>query len=208
MGLFSGMERVVSERTLNIRKLLLDPDRTAMINVNTTDGFFKKGPFASSHMMASIKNIVRANEYLLHCRRVFAVDYHSPKSLEFRTFPEHCTVDEQCQIIEELEKFTSSSDVVVKNCANAMFANGFLRWFAENVDTLDNFILVGAHIDIDIMQLALSLKSYFNERDRAAKIIVVTNACRTFSAESHNADDFQTFAAYNMLLNGISCVSI
>ena len=208
MGIFSGMERVVAENTLNIRKLLLDPDRTAMININTSNGFFKDGPFSSSHMVSAIPNLVRINEYLLHCRRVFAVDYHSPKSVEFRTFPAHCTTDETCRIIEELDKFTSSSDVVVKNCANAMFASGFLRWFADNVDTLDNFILVGAHIDIDIMQLALSLRSYFNERDRNVKIIVVLNATRTFSAESHNADDFQTFAAYNMLLNGITCVNV
>ena len=208
MGIFSGMERVVAENTLNIRKLLLDPDRTAMININTSNGFFKDGPISSSHMVSAIPNLVRINEYLLHCRRVFAVDYHSPKSVEFRTFPAHCTTDETCRIIEELDKFTSSSDVVVKNCANAMFASGFLRWFADNVDTLDNFILVGAHIDIDIMQLALSLRSYFNERDRNVKIIVVLNATRTFSAESHNADDFQTFAAYNMLLNGITCVNV
>ncbi|MBE6895569.1 MAG: isochorismatase family protein [Ruminococcaceae bacterium] len=208
MGIFSGMERVVNENTLNIRKILLDPDRTAMINVNTSDGFFKKGPFVSSHMSSAIKNLVRINEYLLHCRRVFAVDYHNPKSAEFRTFPEHCTTDESCQIIEELDKFASSSDIVVKNCANAMFSNAFLRWFADNADTLDNFIIVGAHTDIDVMQLALSLRSYFNERDRSVKIIVVLNACRTFAAESHNADDFHTFAAYNMLLNGITCANV
>lgn len=208
MKIFGHMEKVVSDNTFNIRKLLLDPGRTAIININTVNGFFKHGPFRSGHFASAIQSLVRINEYLLYCRRVFVVDYHSNKSPELKVFPEHCTADADRQIIDELEKFTSSSDVVVKNCANPMFSNAFLRWFADNADTLDNFIIAGALTDIDVMQLALSLRSFFNERDRSVKIIVVINACRTFSAESHNADEFQTFAAYNMLLNGITCVNV
>lgn len=209
MGLFTGnFDRIVSERTLNIRKLLLDPDRTAIININTSEGFFRKGGLWSPHFASAIPQLVRVNEYLLHSRKIFAVDYHTKKSAELRIFPEHCVADDECQILAELDKFASGAEVVVKNCANAMFSNDFLRWFAENVDTLDNYIIAGALTDIDVMQLALSLRSYFNERDLKPRIIVVMNACRTFSAESHNADDFQTFSAYNMLLNGITCVNI
>jgi nicotinamidase-related amidase len=209
MGIFTGnFDRIVSERTLNIRKLLLDPDRTAIININTSEGFFRKGGLWSPHFASAIPQLVRVNEYLLHSRKIFAVDYHTKKSAELRIFPEHCVADDECQILAELDKFASGAEVVVKNCANAMFSNDFLRWFAENVDTLDNYIIAGALTDIDVMQLALSLRSYFNERDLKPRIIVVMNACRTFSAESHNADDFQTFSAYNMLLNGITCVNI
>lgn len=209
MGIFTGnFERIVTERTLNIRKLLLDPDRTAIININTSEGIFRKGGLWSPHFSSAIPQLVRVNEYLLHSRKVFAVDYHSKKSTELRIFPEHCTEDDECQILAELDSFASNAEIVVKNCANAMFCTRFLKWFAANSDTLDNYILAGALTDIDIMQLALSLRSYFNERDLKPKIIVVVNACRTFSAESHNAEEFQTFSTYNMLLNGITCVNI
>lgn len=208
MGAFSSIEKIVSERTPNIRKLLLDPDRTAIININTSEGIFRKGELWSSHFTSAIPQLVRVNEYLLHCRKVFAVDYHSYKSTELKIFPAHCTEDSECQLLAELDSLANGAEIVVKNCSNAMFASGFLQWFARNVDTLDNFILAGAFTDVDVMQLALSLKSYFNEQDRTAKIIVVLNACRTFSAASHNAEDFHTFAAYNMLINGINCVDI
>ena len=209
MGIFTGnIEKIVAERTLNIRKVLLDPDRTAIININTSEGFFRKGGLWSPQFLSVIPQLVRVNEYLLHSRKVFAVDYHMRKSAELRTFPAHCTEHDECQILAELDRFAATAEVVVKNCANAMFSTDFLRWFSANVDTLDNYILIGALTDIDVMQLALSLKSYFNERDLTPKILVVMNACRTFSAESHNADDFQTFSAYNMILNGITCVNI
>ena len=63
--------------------------------------------------------------------------------------------------------------------------------------------------DISVMQFALTLRAYFNEKNEPRKrIAVVENAVQTFDSDSHNGDRMHTFALYNMLINGITLVRI
>jgi len=209
MGFFSAnTEKLLAEGTFDIRKTPLDPDRTVIINVNTTVGFFEKGTFYSPKFAEVVPKIVQTNEYLLHSRHLFIVDKHSPKSEEFRAFPKHSITESEQVILPTVEDCISEYDTVDKNCANAMFSADFLKWFAENRQTVDNYIIIGALVDVDVAQLALSLKSYFNERNSKQDVIVIENACVTFSSQAHNAADFKTFALFDMLLNGIKIMTI
>ena len=209
MGFFgSHTEKMIADGTQDIRKSLFDPDATVIINMNVTCGYFNYGPFRPQKSEEIISNIIRTNEYLLHSRHLFVTDVHTEKSAEFDSFPRHSSDDDAQTILGAVASRVPDPETVGKNCANAMLSNEFLRWFAENKKTLDSYILIGALTDVDIYQLALSLRSYFNERNEKARIAVVKNACATFHSQAHNAADFSSFALYSMMLNGISILSI
>ena len=212
MGLFeSDLERVVSGMAKDIRKVPMNPKTTVVVNMDTVNGFFRSGSMASPRLEAVIPEIVRVNEYFLSSRKLFLIDNHLPDSVEFKAFPKHCCDDYECSVIEELGSFAAglNTDIIYKNSTNAFLSNSFIRWLAQNDGLYSNFVIVGGITDISVMQFALTLRAYFNEKNEPRKrIAVVENAVQTFDSDSHNGDRMHTFALYNMLINGITLVRI
>ncbi len=212
MGLFdTDLEKVVSHMVKDIRKVPMNPRTTVVVNVDTINGLFRYGSLSTPRLESVIPEIVRVNEYFLSSRKLFLIDNHLPDSTEFKAFPKHCCDEYETSVIEELGSFAAgvNTDVIYKNSANAFLSNSFIKWLAKNDGLYSNFVLVGGMTDIGVMQFALTLRSYFNEKNEPRKrICVVENAVQTFDSDSHNGDRMQTFALYNMLINGITLVKI
>jgi len=212
MGLFeSDLERIVSGMAKDIRKVPMNPKTTVVVNVDTVNGFFREGSLSSPRLETVIPEIVKVNEYFLSSRKLFLIDNHLPDSVEFKAFPRHCCDDFECSVIEELGSFAAglNTDVIYKNSTNAFLSNSFIKWLAKNDGLYSNYVIVGAFTDICVMQFALTLRAYFNEKNEPRKrIAVVENAVQTFDSDSHNGDRMHTFALYNMLINGITLVRI
>lgn len=206
MGRFS-VENIVSGLTRDIRKTILDPSRTVILNINTVDGFCRKGKMYSKQLEYCIPNIVQTNDYLRKSRHMFAVDYHRKRSLEMKLFPVHCRTDEERHVIEELDKFEPDM-CFLKDSTNLFMCREYLKWLGENVETFDTILVTGGHTDLDIMQYTLSQQAYFNENGLEKRIIVVCNATGTYDSESHPAGKMSAFAFYNMAINGVRLVTI
>lgn len=201
-------DKVVSEMTVNIRKVPLDPAKTAVVNINTVNGCFKNGYFAAPAVTAIIPRLVQMNEYFLHSRRLFIYDAHNFQSIEFKTFPEHCATKEEQTVIEELERFIPGATVIERNCTNPFFCPEYLKWTAENRGSVVNYVIGGAMTDVCVMQYALALKAYANQNDRKTTVVVLENATQTFTTEAHDGSAMHRFALYNMMLNGITIAEI
>ncbi len=209
MGLFSvNHERIVRENTEDLRNIPINPGRTVVVNMNTVNGYLRFGNMASPALGKAVEQMLRVNEYFMRSRKIFAIDAHSKESPELKNFPDHCTSEEEREVADELAHFVPQGDIMYKNSANLFVAFDYVRWLAENKRTADNFVIVGGMTDIDVLQFALSQKAYFNENNRRGKVIVIENAVRTFSSDAHDGASAQTFALYNMMINGISLAKI
>ena len=211
MKLFSNkFEDFVLDMVTYIRSEDINPRRTVVVNMDTVNGFFKKGAMYSPRLEEIIPKIAQVNEYFVHSGKIFFVDKHSENSTEFNTYPPHCMDEEECSIIEELKFFSERSNAVTieKNSTNAFFVSDFMLWLRENMAAVDNFVIVGGATDICVLQFALSLKAYFDQLNREKDVIVIENAVQTFDSEGHDGAKMHIFAIYNMILNGVNVYSI
>ena len=200
-------EKTLREITVPIRTYVTDPERTVIVNVDTINGFFKKGNMASARLKAIIPQLVRVNDYYQESPKLFFVDTHTPKAEEFETFPVHCVDKYEQEIISELEPYAEVGDVIAKNSTNGFFCKNYLAWLAKNKQ-IENIVIVGACTDTSVMQFALAQRAYWNEHDNNNRIIVVENAVQTYHDDIHNGDAMHGFALFNLYLNGIKIVTL
>lgn len=172
--------------------------RSCVVVIDMIDGFCKKGALYSPRIANLIEPIEMALEFLPKANKIFIADMHNRDSLEFKTFPQHCYTKDESAVVAELIRF--ADHVIPKNSTNGIFA------FVSKVDTreYDNFLLMGDCTDICILQFALSLKAYLNERGQRANVITFTEYTDTFDMDLHNAQLANVFAYKNMEQSGIS----
>ncbi len=201
--LFSApYEKTIREITVNIRSLVTDPETTLVVNMDTINGFFKKGKLASKRLKGIIPQILQVNEYYLDSPKIFFVDTHTKDSEELETYPEHCVDKYEQEIITELESFAAVGDVIPKNSTNGFFSKDYLAWLAKHKE-IENIVIVGGCTDLCVMQFALAMRAYWNEQNNNNRIVVIENAVQTYHDEIHNGDTMHNFAILNMYLNGI-----
>ncbi len=84
----------------------------------------------------------------------------------------------------------------------------FQKWLSENELSIETYIIVGDCTDICIKQFALSLKTYFNEKNENKKVIVPANAVETFHLDVtyHHAGLMNLLSLYEMEQGGIEIV--
>lgn len=195
-------EKTLREVIVPIRTFITDPETTVVVNIDTINGYFKKGKLASPRLKAIIPQIKRVNEYYLDSPKIFFTDAHTASSEEFETFPEHCVDKYEQEVISELEDFASVGDVIAKNSVNGFFCTQYLQWLAAHKE-IENIVITGACTDTSVLQFALAQRAYWNERDNNNRIIVIENAVQTFHDDIHNGDAMHGFALFNLYMNGI-----
>lgn len=206
-----AVERIEQElmgKTIDLD--LLDRDRTALIIIDMVVGFVYSGALSSPRVAAIAKNVAELNEKTKELKKLFFLDNHEKDSQEFRYFPAHCIKGtEEAELIPELKtKITEESNIyyVEKNSTNGFHSNGFQDWLKKYENEVDNYIIIGCVTDICVLQFALSLKSYFNEKNENKRIIVPENCVATYDGGSHDGYLMHLFALYNMHVSGIEIV--
>ncbi len=207
------LKKIINRMVVNIRDISINPDQTVICNINTINGYFKRGALYSYRLNESIDKVVQVNNYFLNSRKIFINDCHDRNSIEFDYLPQHCFDDYECSIIDELGSYAASalSTIICKNSSNGFLSADFIKlYMAKLLDkNLVNFVIIGGYTDIDILQFSLSLSSLFIERNLAdKKIYIVENAVQTYDSSSHNGDIMHNFALYNMLINKIDLLYI
>ena len=185
-----------------IRSLIVNPETTVVVNMDTINGFFKKGALASPRLNAILPMIKKVNEYYLDSPKIFFTDTHTKDSTEFDAYPAHCVDKYEQEIVSELEPFAETGDIFPKNSTNGFFSNAYLKWLAQHPE-IENIVLVGGCTDICVMQYALAQRAYWNEHNNNNRIIVIENAVQTYHDDVHNGDMMHSFALFNLYMNGI-----
>lgn len=188
--------------TMNLSDL--DLNNTDLFIVDINNGFAKGGALYSPRIENLINPIVNFTKSVSKdIRSIIAfTDYHTKKSIELLSYPTHCIEDTiECEIVDEL-KSIDNIKIVKKNSTNGFFALDNLDF-----DNTDNIIIVGDCTDICIYQLAITLKSYFNQNNINKHIIVPINLVDTYNIDNvHPAELLNIVFLNSMIQNGIKVV--
>lgn len=199
-------KQIDSKETLKIESL--SSNNTALIVIDMVNGFAKAGNLYSDRIENIIPEVLETTKLCKNYTKLFIADTHQHDATEFEAYLPHCVGDEATVITELKELYDDRSLEIPKNSTNGFLAPGFQKWFAENKNIYNQFIIIGDCTDICILQMALSLKTYFNEQNLSSRVIVPLNAVETYHLDlnNHYGDLMNLFALYNMDLNGIEIV--
>ena len=92
-----------------------------------------------------------------------------------------------------------------KNSTSAIFSKGLLENI-EKMKKLEEVVVVGCCTDICVINLAIPLQNYFDEKNRDISIVVPTNAVETYDSPNHNAEEYNNWAFKGMNQAGIKLV--
>ncbi|MCL2847338.1 MAG: cysteine hydrolase [Firmicutes bacterium] len=174
----------------NLLATTINNDRTLVIVVDMINGFCKKGALASQRSASKIEPIEQLLEKLPNTKKVFVRDCHSKDSIEFKSYPPHCLAnDSESELVKELSDFDGID--IAKNSTNAFFA---LQNSVLDMHRYTNIVLVGVCTDICVMQLGLTLKAYFNEKNFTTNILTIIDCVDTFDSPLHDAELSNIFA--------------
>ena len=208
MNIVEKMQQELKGRIIDLQSL--DKDKTAVFIVDMVDGFVYSGALSSPRVAAIVNNIAELNEKTKGYKKMFFLDCHEDNSQELMYFPHHCVKGtNEVELISELKTEHSNGPetfYVEKNSTNGFFSNGFQEWLKKYENEVDNFIVTGCVTDICVLQFTLSLKAYFNEKNKDKRVIVPMDAVEFYDVGSHDGNLMNLFALYNMHINGIEVV--
>ncbi len=183
---------------------VLADGKTALVIVDMINGFLTEGALASprsASVLPAVEQLLRFAVKNTIPTAAFA-DCHEADSIEFQSFPPHCTKEtsesEIAPSLCEIGGFTR----IEKNSTNGFLTQGF-QDFLQGHAECERFVVCGVCTDICVLQFALSLRAYCNQTNRNMRIIVPVNAVETYDAPGHNADLMQTLALQIMAQAGI-----
>lgn len=199
-------EKLSALESISLESLV--PDETMLVIVDIVNGFVREGAMASPR----VEDIISPSaELLRRCNTAGIIsaalaDCHSEDCAEFSAFPPHCIRGtSESEIVNEI-KSVGGYELVEKNSTNGFHEEKLRRLIGEKKN-INTFIVVGDCTDICVMQLCLSLKTYFTANDRKCRIIIPINCVETYDSPLHNAD-FANIAAYKLMSDsGVEFVS-
>jgi len=174
--------------------------------VDMIEGFINFGALSSPE----IKNIVEPmKDFLQNTKenKIFLVDSHNEEAAEFKDFPPHCVKGSgEDRVIAELEEFAEIK--FMKNSFNAFHSEQFRSYLIRNMDKYRNYYIIGCCTDICVLNLALTLKTYFNEHNLANEVYVIRDLVETFNLPGHDQAASNESAISIMKTNGVKVISL
>lgn len=160
----------------------LDARKTSLIIVDIINGFIKGGRM-SDIRLARLLPICEG--LLNYCRlngiaTIFFADSHEPYSTQLERFPEHCIRgSRECEEAEGLKRIGGYT-LIRKNSVNGFHETEFRKFLKHN-DEIENFVVCGVCTDICVMNLCMSLKTYFDSCNVRKRVLVPITAFGTTS---------------------------
>jgi nicotinamidase/pyrazinamidase len=164
---------------------------SALIVVDTQNGFLRSGNLASDRCLEALPAIQREVDRALGAgqRVFFTADTHEPDDAEFEIFPEHCVRGTtEAELVDELQDYLDRDDchLIAKRRYSALFETeleGLLHRFG-----VDRVRICGVCTDICVLHTTADL------RNRDIAVTVVADATATFDGPGHPGDEVQRFA--------------
>lgn len=179
-----------------------------LICVDMVNGFVKKGPMSDTYIEHIIPENIKLIEQIIHEEEGIAIikDTHKKECKEFNRYPQHCVEGtEEAELIDELKNFEKDAYIYKKNSTSTMYAPRFI----EDIDKMKNLkqvIITGCCTDICVLNLAIPLQNYFDQKDRDIEISIPKNAVETYDSPSHNREEYNEMAFKLMKQAGITLI--
>lgn len=178
-----------------------DSSKTVVIIVDVINGFINEGALHDKKIAKIIPLTEKLLKYAISksIPTIAFADCHNPSSAEFSAFPVHCLKgDSESEIVSELKNIGGYT-LIEKNSTNGFHAPDFQNFLSEN-GHIENFIVCGDCTDICVMNFCLTLKTYFDQRDKNCRITVPVNMVETFDSDGHY-NEFMNTSAFIFMRN-------
>lgn len=179
-----------------------------LINVDMVNGFVKFGAMADTYIANIVPNQIKLMDEIKSQNEGIAIvkDTHKTNCVEFNKFPPHCIENtSESELIEELKQYEPEALVYEKNSTSAIYAPKFIEDI-NSMSSLEEVIIVGCCTDICILNLAIPLQNYFDQKDMNIKIRVPKNAVETYDSQKHKREEYNEMAFKLMSQAGIKIV--
>ena len=175
------------------------PEEICIFSIDMNKGFTRQGALASGRVEEMIEATADFLEAALNkgIKVTAFSDRHTNSSAELESYPEHCTVPEEYELVEELQDLELKP--VWKNSTNA-FMTGMGNLLTSSYKT---YIVTGCCTDICVYQFAVSLKAFLNQNDVKADVVVPLSLVETYDGEWHNGDLMNVVFLNSMASNGV-----
>ena len=175
-----------------------------LIVVDVINGFINQGPLSDPKISKIIPHVIAEIEKALNNSHpiIAFIDAHEIDAIEFETFPVHCLKGSvESKLVPELMPYQEKMHLIEKNSTNGFFTTEFQPYLDNKYQEI---IIVGCCTDICVLQLALTLKTYFNQNNINQLITVINQATATFDLPHHNADLYHEMAINLLSQAGIN----
>lgn len=174
-------------------------EKICILSIDMNKGFTRQGILASPRVDEMVEKTADFLESAMEqgIRVAAFSDRHAPDAAELSSYPEHCTMPEEYELVEELQDLGLKP--IWKNSTNAFMA-GMGELLTKGYDT---FIVTGCCTDICVYQCALSLRTFFNQNNTKAEVIVPLSLVETYDGDFHNADLMNLVFLDSMASNGV-----
>ena len=197
------------------------PEEIAILSVDVTNAFCRKGNLASERAASIIQPITKLlalawkkgvrNFVLLH-------DCHSPEAEEFNAFAPHAIRgSDECEAVDEIKAlpFYKQMTIFEKNSIDPAQNTGLDEWIAQHPQ-VKTYVVVGDCTDLCVYQAAMHLRTYANARELDWRVLVPANCVETYDLSvadakalgtvPHDGDLLHRIFLYHMALNAIKVV--
>ncbi len=177
-----------------------------LVIIDMVNGFVKEGTLADKQINNITPNIINLiNEFVKNKDDIISFqEGHNQNSKEFQSFPKHCVLGtKEAELIEELMPYSKNFKVIRKNSTSGFVTNEFLEYIGKNEDKLKEIVITGCCTDLCVMNFALPLKNYINEKDLNIDVVIYKNAVETYDAPNHNREEYNQIALRIIAQNGI-----
>jgi len=192
------------------------PEEIAILSVDVTNAFCRKGNLASERAASIIQPITKLlalawkkgvrNFVLLH-------DCHSPEAEEFNAFAPHAIRgSDESEAVDEIKAlpFYKQMTIFEKNSIDPAQNTGLDEWIAQHPQ-VKTYVVVGDCTDLCVYQAAMHLRTYANARELDWRVLVPANCVETYDlsvadakalgAVPHDGDLLHRIFLYHMALN-------
>lgn len=154
-----------------------------LLVIDMVNGFVKEGPLADPYISRLIPLQKKLIEYYMRESKrevAFVKESHNEQSREFKDFPPHCiTGTQEAMLVDELIRYENKARQYLKNSTSVIFAPNFLDDL-EKLKSLKRLIITGCCTDICVLNAAIPLINYFNQKDKDVEVVVPQDLVETY----------------------------
>ena len=179
-----------------------------LINVDMVNGFVKFGAMSDTYIEHIIPEQIKLMKEVLNEGECLVIikDTHKKNCREFNRYPIHCVEGtEEAEIVDELQEFEKDALVYKKNSTSTIYAPNFLEDI-DRMTKLKEVKIIGCCTDICILNLAIPLQNYFDQKDRNIEIKIPKNAVETYDSPIHSREEYNEIAFKLMTQAGIDLI--
>lgn len=190
------------------RKTKIDEFNSPIVFVlDMCNGLLKEGALSDPSIMYIVDDIKSLLDKIHPS--IFACDSHDLDAREFDSTSIHCVrYSEESKVIDELLPYAKT--IYYKNATNPFVCEDIQLFVRDQIHQYRDIIVVGCCSDVGILQFALSMNAYINQKGLYEhRVIVPINMIETYHIDGlHDSGKWNQVACDMMLANDIDVVEI